>query len=73
MAAFKHLGCHSRGNGNPEPKNQYSWIPAYAGMTNPRNTNLIFKNLKTSQKCKENRPFSPKMGLIWTRVYIRSK
>jgi hypothetical protein len=42
------LGCHSRENGNPEPKNQCPWIPASAGMTNQKNTNLPFRNLEKS-------------------------
>jgi len=64
MIGYNALECHSRENGNPEPKNQYLWIPASAGMTNPKNFNLTFRNLKMCQKCQENRPFSPKMGLI---------
>jgi len=70
MIEFKVSGCHSRENGNPEPKNQYPWIPASAGMTNPKNTDLTFKNLKTCRKCQENRSFSPKMGLIWTAIIL---
>ena len=64
------LGCHSRENGNPEPKNQYSWIPAFAGMTNLKRTNLIFRNLKNSGKCQENDPSSPQIGLIWTALKL---
>ena len=64
----KPLGCHFRENGNPEPKYQYSWIPASAGMTNLKGTNLIFRNLKNSRKCQENDPSSPQMGLIWTAM-----
>jgi hypothetical protein len=39
MFESKLIKCHSRKNRNPEPKNQYSWIPASAGMTNLKNIN----------------------------------
>ena len=68
MFESKPLRCHSRENGNPELKNQYSWIPASAGMTNLRDTNLIFGNLKTCRKCQENGPFLQKAKLIWTAM-----
>ncbi len=48
MIGSMALGCHSRENGNPEPKNQCPWIPASAGMTNQKNTNLPFRNLEKS-------------------------
>jgi hypothetical protein len=60
MFESKPLRCHSRENGNPEPKNQYSWIPASAGMTDLRNINLIFRNFKTCRKCQKNSPFYTK-------------
>jgi hypothetical protein len=50
MIVSKALGRHSRENGNPEPKNQYPWIPASEGMTNQKNIELIFKNLETFGK-----------------------
>jgi hypothetical protein len=36
MLGLQRSGCHSRENGNPETKNRYPWIPASAGMTNPK-------------------------------------
>ena len=63
MFGPKPIGCHFRENGNPEPKNQYSWIPASAGMTNLNGTNLRFRNFKNSRKCRENGSSSPQMGL----------
>jgi hypothetical protein len=36
MIGSNALGCQSRENGNPERKNQYPWIPASEGMTNPK-------------------------------------
>ena len=75
MIRFKVLGCHSRENGNPEPKNQNSWIPvdktrprASAGMTNLKAANLNFKNLKGFEKSEGNCHFSPIIGLIWTAM-----
>jgi len=50
MTEFEPLGCHSRENGNPEPQNHYLWIPASAGMTNSKSTNLNLRKLKT---CRE--------------------
>jgi len=72
MVEPKPLGCHSRENGNPEPKYPYSWIPASAGMTNLKGTNLIFRNLKNSGKCQENDSSSPQMGLIWTAMILHT-
>jgi len=37
------IRCHSRENGNPEIKNQFPWIPAFAGMTNSKTTHNGFK------------------------------
>jgi hypothetical protein len=64
MIEYKALGCHSREKGNPELKNQYPWIPASAGMTNPKNPNLTFRNFKTCRNTKKIVFFSQKMGLI---------
>jgi len=76
MAAPMHLGCHSRENGNPDPQHRDLWIPvsalnimwcrASAGMTDPKDTHLTFRNLRICQKYRENRPLSMKIGLIWT-------
>jgi hypothetical protein len=61
MIGWEDFERHSRENGNPdsvpaEAGNHYfrNWIPrikcgagpASAGMTNPKNTNLTFRNLK---------------------------
>jgi hypothetical protein len=54
------LRGHSREDGNPELENQYSWIPASAGMTNLRDTKLIFRNLKTCRRFRKNGSFSLK-------------
>jgi hypothetical protein len=70
MIGSMALECHSRENGNPEPKSQYPWIPASAGMTNLKNINLTFRNLKMCRKGQEIRTFTPKMGLIWTAVML---
>jgi len=35
-----------------------------AGMKNPKNTNLTFRNLKTHKKYRKNCPFSLKISLI---------
>jgi hypothetical protein len=70
MVEFNPVRCHSRENGNPEPKNQYPWIPASAGMTYSNTTNLNFRNLKSLTKSKENSDFSRIMSLIWTAMYL---
>jgi len=62
MIGFNPLECHSRENGNPELKNQYFWIPACAGMTNLKNTNLNFKKIKNLKKIQGNFSFFPNNG-----------
>jgi hypothetical protein len=70
MMESKASGCHSRENGNPEPENQYPWIPACAGMKNPKKTYLTFINLQMCRKCQQNSPFSAKMSLIWRAMKV---
>jgi hypothetical protein len=68
MFGLRHSGCHSRENGNPETKNRYPWIPASAGMTNPKKSTLNLRSLKICRKCQANLPFLGRMRLIWTAM-----
>ena len=69
MVGLQHSGCHSRENGNPETKNRYPWIPASAGMTNPKDTNLSLRSLKMCQNFQKNSAFLPRMRLIRTAMF----